>query len=329
MGRLSRGLRGLRRREGGRLHARGRRPARTGHAHRAQPPEDPGDRGQRGRADGARPGAQGVSQLPEEPGVIRGDRDGPQAPFRISRRQRLLLLPLRGRREGPLARGLDGLAALTAMRFVVYGAGAIGGVIGGRLHEHGHDVVLVARGRHLRAIGDAGLRIESPDGTATLRIPAVGHPAELSLTEGDVVLLAVKSQDTGAALDALAAAAPPGVAVACAQNGVENERAALRLFPRVYGVHVMLPAAHLEPGVVQASSAPVTGLLDLGRYPRGADDTARRLSAALNASSFDSRAMTDVMRWKHRKLIMNLGNAVEALIEAGSAQDAIAAQAEE
>ena len=97
----------------------------------------------------------------------------------------------------------------------------------------------------------------------------------------------------------------------------------------MYGVRVMLPAAHLEPGLVQASSAPVTGMLDIGRYPERLDETAHELAAAFNASTFDSRALADVMRWKYRKLIMNLGNAVEALIEAGPPQDAIANRAEE
>ena len=115
------------------------------------------------------------------------------------------------------------------MRFVVYGAGAVGGVIGARLHQSGHEVVLIARGEHLRAIERSGLRIESPDDTATLDIPAVGSPSEAELGAGDVVILAVKSQDTGGALDALTAGAPDRVPVVCAQNGVENERAALRL----------------------------------------------------------------------------------------------------
>jgi 2-dehydropantoate 2-reductase len=214
-------------------------------------------------------------------------------------------------------------------RFVVFGAGAVGGVVGARLHQHGHEVVLIARGEHLRAIKRSGLRVDSPDGSATLRIPAVGHPTEVEFGDGDVVMLAVKSQDTAAALGDLALAAPPGVPVACAQNGVDNERAALRLFPNVYAVHVMLPAAHLEPGVVQASSSPLTGMLDLGRYPKGVDDTAARLAAAFAASTFDARARPDIMRWKYRKLIMNLGNAAEALIAPGPGQDQIADRAEQ
>ena len=214
------------------------------------------------------------------------------------------------------------------MRFVIYGAGAVGGVIGARLHEHGHDVVLIARGEHLRTIQRGGLRIEWPDGQATLRVPAVEDPSEIGFGDRDLVLLSVKSQDTAGALRTLAAAATD-VPIACAQNGVENERTALRLFGDVYGIHVMLPAFHLEPGVVQTSSSPVSGLLDVGRYPSGADETTRELVAAFNASTFDSRACADIVRWKYRKLVMNLGNAVEALLPPGPAQDEIAQRAED
>jgi 2-dehydropantoate 2-reductase len=79
----------------------------------------------------------------------------------------------------------------------------------------------------------------------------------------------------------------------------------------------MLPAEHLEPGVVVASSAPVSGLLDIGRYPAGVDDVAHEVAAALSASTFESIPRPDVMRWKYRKLVMNLANAVEALYQPG------------
>ena len=199
------------------------------------------------------------------------------------------------------------------MRFTVYGAGAIGGAIGGRLFEAGHDVTLVARGDHLRALRDDGLTLVSPDGSATLRPPAVGHPAEADLRDGDVVILAMKSQDTAAALADLVPHAPPGVRVLCAQNGVDNERVALRFFPLVYGVAVMLPATHLQPGVVVVHLAPTTGLLDVGRYPEGVDAVAEEVAAALSGATFGSQARPDIMCWKYRKLILNLGNAVEAV----------------
>ena len=199
------------------------------------------------------------------------------------------------------------------VRFIVYGAGAVGGVVGARLYQHGHEVGLIARGAHAQAIQAGGLRLESPDESVTLKIPVATGPAGIAWRGDDVVLLAVKSQDTSGALDELRSAAPATVAVACLQNGVDNERGALRLFADVYGICVMCPTTHLEPGVVQANSAPITGLLDIGRYPAGVDDTARQVSAALGSSSFDSTPLEDIMRWKYAKLLLNLGNAVEAV----------------
>ena len=64
------------------------------------------------------------------------------------------------------------------MRFVVYGAGAIGGVVGGRLHEAGHEVVLIARGDHHDAIRDARPPlVASDEETVHAPIPVVSHPA--------------------------------------------------------------------------------------------------------------------------------------------------------
>jgi 2-dehydropantoate 2-reductase len=198
------------------------------------------------------------------------------------------------------------------MRYLVLGAGAVGGAIGGRLFEHGHDVVLVARGPHLEALCARGLELRSPDATVTLPIPVVDGPARIRFGPEDAVVLATKGQDTEAALGALAAGAPAGVPVVCAQNGVENERAALRRFPRVYAMCVMLPATHLEAGVVEVHSSPLTGILDLGRYPRGTDDVAAAIASDLEESGFSSRPDPEVMRQKYAKLLMNLGNALEA-----------------
>ena len=60
------------------------------------------------------------------------------------------------------------------------------------------------------------------------------------------MIIATKSQDTAAALDGMAASGSPGFAVACAQNGVRNEEAALREFEDVYGICVMAPTAHTD-----------------------------------------------------------------------------------
>jgi len=145
---------------------------------------------------------------------------------------------------------------------------------------------------------------------------AVSESPAAAVHPGDVVLLAMKSQDTASGLAALRQAAVPSTTVVCLQNGVDNERAALRLFANVYAVCVMCPAAHLEPGVVEAFSSPIPGLLDVGRYPIGTDSVCSELAAAFRAATFESVERPDIMRWKYRKLLMNLGNAVEAVCAA-------------
>jgi 2-dehydropantoate 2-reductase len=199
------------------------------------------------------------------------------------------------------------------MRFVMYGAGAVGGVVGGRLAQHGHDLTLIARGPHLEAVRESGLRIDSPGGSVTVSPPAVGSPAEVDWHGDEVVMLGMKSQDTVGALTALRAAAVPTIAVVCLQNGVVNEREALRYFDRVYGVTVMAPTGHLEPGVVQAWADPVAAILDVGRYPSGVDDTAVAIAEAISSSAMVSEPRDDIMAWKYRKLVMNLGNSIQAL----------------
>ncbi len=214
------------------------------------------------------------------------------------------------------------------MRFVVLGAGAIGGAVGGRLFQQGFDVTLVARGEHGRALR-SGLVLEDPKEKATLPIPAVEDVANVSW-EGDadgdvVVLLAVKGQHTDQALtQIMGASAPPTTPIVCMQNGVENERRALRHFPRTFGMCVMCPASQLHPGVVQVHSFPVSGLLDLGCFPRGLDEQARAIADAIDSTTFESVARPDIMRWKYRKLLMNLSNAVEALCGPGARFSALA-----
>ena len=89
----------------------------------------------------------------------------------------------------------------------------------------------------------------------------------------------------------------------CLQNGVENERIALRLFANVYGAVVMSPTAHLEPGIVQAYGTRGTGVIDVGRYPSGLDAAVRGDRAGARHSDFSSVPRPDIMRYKHAKLL--------------------------
>ncbi|MES4904397.1 MULTISPECIES: 2-dehydropantoate 2-reductase N-terminal domain-containing protein [unclassified Streptomyces] len=217
------------------------------------------------------------------------------------------------------------------MRYVVIGAGAVGGAIGGRLSQSGHDVVLVARGAHYEALRRDGLRLLTPDGTHRLPAPVADGPEAVELRPDDVLVLAVKTQDSVAALDAWAPRPVAGGGTAadrlplvCAQNGVESERLALRRFRRVYAMCVWLPSTHLEPGEVIAPCAPFTGALHLGRYPSGADETARLIAADLEKSRFLAPVVPDVMRWKYAKLLSNVANAVEAICGPDGGEEAAA-----
>jgi 2-dehydropantoate 2-reductase len=221
------------------------------------------------------------------------------------------------------------------VRVVVVGAGGIGGTIGARLHQSGYDVALVARGAHGEAIRERGLTLATPEERVTVRIPAYERPGDLAWTADDVVVLATKSQDTEAAARDIFAAAGPSLPVVSAQNGVANERTLSRWFDHVHGMCVMMPTAHLEPGVVVAHSAAATGILDLGGFPSGTDDVDEALAAGLRASRIESVPRPDIMRWKYRKLVNNLGNAVQALCgtrldseDAKAALDLLVAEAE-
>ncbi|MFF4245792.1 ketopantoate reductase family protein [Streptomyces sp. NPDC001822] len=206
------------------------------------------------------------------------------------------------------------------MRYIIVGAGAVGGAVGGRLAEAGHEVVLVARGKQYAALREGGLRLTTPEGTRTHRPPVVDGPAGLRLAGDDVLVLTVKTQDATDALDAWSAAPVEGGGTAaerlpliCAQNGVEGERLALRRFRRVYGCCVYLPATFVEPGRVVAAGAPLTGILHLGRYPSGTDDIVRAIAADWERAGLEVPVVPDVMRWKYAKLLSNLANAVEAV----------------
>ncbi|MEV8433558.1 ketopantoate reductase family protein [Streptomyces chartreusis] len=220
------------------------------------------------------------------------------------------------------------------MRYVIIGAGAVGGVIGGRLAGSGHEVVLVARGDHFEALRDHGLRLRVPEGELTHRLPVVDGPAALGeLRPDDVLVLAVKTQDSVAALQTWGPAPVAGGGTAaerlplfCAQNGVEGQRLALRLFRRVYGVCVWLPSTYVEPGVVSAAGSPLTGILHLGPVWRthGTDETARLVAADLEKAHFEAPVVADVARWQYAKLLSNLGNALEAVTGPVSDEDAVA-----
>jgi len=137
------------------------------------------------------------------------------------------------------------------MKIGVIGAGGVGGYYGARLALAGTEVGLIARGDHLAAIRERGLRIRADDGDFTVRVAASDDPDEIGPC--DAVLFCVKSYDTDQAAALLEPLLKPETGVVSLQNGVDNEeKIAARIGPGhvIGGVSFIL--AHIaEPGVVE------------------------------------------------------------------------------
>lgn len=201
---------------------------------------------------------------------------------------------------------------MPTVRVIVYGAGAVGSAIGGRLRQGGNDVVLVTRPAHAAAISATGLTLRESAGSETVEIDAVTTIDQLDPGDDDVVIVTAKTQDTPQ-IHADLFDWNPDVAVVCGTNGVEQERLALRRFDRVYGMVIQLPAQFEKPGEVTLLCGPTNAILDVGRYPRGLDDTAAELASIIDASPrLLSEADDDVMTKKYGKLLVNLGNIADA-----------------
>lgn len=105
------------------------------------------------------------------------------------------------------------------MRITIMGSGGVGGILGLRLQQAGHDVAFVARGRHLDALRADGLRLVAPHGVTHLPVRAVATPQEAGAA--DVIVVAVKHYDLEAAAATLRPAMGPGTVVVPFLNGVD------------------------------------------------------------------------------------------------------------
>ncbi len=185
------------------------------------------------------------------------------------------------------------------MPITVYGAGAIGGITGAALAQAGHDTLLVdSAAPHVDAINAAGLTVER-DGEATTTAVRAVTPAELG--QGlELVLLAVKSQHTPAALEVLAPRLSATGVIVSLQNGLSEEQIAQAVgSQRTLGCLVNWAADWVAPGRILhgGHGAFVLGELDGTISPR-----VRELAAVLG--TVEPTQVTDnVMGYKWAKLI--------------------------
>lgn len=209
------------------------------------------------------------------------------------------------------------------MKFVILGAGGIGCYYGARLLEAGHEVVFVARGKHLDALRSRGLELRHPDFSFFQNVDATDMQGLMQRDMGsiDAILIAAKSTATREMAQNLAqwfkqdsGATPYCISL---QNGVENEDILGEFIDKnfVIGGLTRKVGAHvIEDGVVEAvgCSETIVGLLD--ENPK-AKEFLEKLSEVLHQASIPLEITKDIRKELWKKLIINNGvNALCALL---------------
>jgi 2-dehydropantoate 2-reductase len=200
------------------------------------------------------------------------------------------------------------------MRFLFFGAGAIGTYLGGSLALAGHTVGFTEQPVPAETIRRQGLSLALPDGTRVVReVTVFTSPAE-AVASGtyDLGVFALKSFDTEAALESLA---PLGelFPVVCFQNGVDNESAMARVLGAGRVIAGTVTSAVGKPGVGSVLLERKRGVGVAGGHPLSAS-----LVQALNEAGLNARLYPSAGPMKWSKLLTNLlGNATSAILDLG------------
>ena len=208
------------------------------------------------------------------------------------------------------------------MRIVIAGAGAIGGYIGARLAKAGADVVLFARGPHLLAMQERGLRVISPDGDFEVT-PEVSGDLN-AIGQADVIVLGVKAHSLTTLAPQLRPLFGPDTVVVSTQNGIpwwyfQNYGGELdgmrleRVDPggvisaaieprRVVGSLAYFATDIVEPGVIRHTEG---NKISFGEPDGTRSDRARKIAEPLIAAGFRCPI---TQRFRHEIWVKLLGN---------------------
>jgi 2-dehydropantoate 2-reductase len=197
------------------------------------------------------------------------------------------------------------------LQIVIYGAGAVGGVVGSLLSLSGTPVVLIGRPSNVKAIKEHGILLITPSGSFTFKLAAVTTPAQIEFGQHSVVFLCVKGQDTERVIHDLYAVVQD-VPIFCFQNGVRNEGIVSKYYPRVYGVMVKAGVVFMHDGEVISRDDP-PGHLVMGRYPKGKDELVDFVATKLRNARFKVVVTPEIMPYKWGKLVLNLTNSISAI----------------
>jgi 2-dehydropantoate 2-reductase len=202
------------------------------------------------------------------------------------------------------------------MRIAVIGAGGIGAIYGASLAKAGADVIFVARGAHLAAMREHGLKIEGDRGEMHVS-PAHATDDPSSIGPVDVVLFCVKLWDVESAGAAIRPIVGPKTAVIPLQNGVDAHERLIPVLGReaVMGGTAFVTGSIVAPGVVRQTGAyqrMTFGELDGTISPRG-----KRLAELCAAAGFEGILSPDVLvpLWDKFTMLVPLAN-VNALTRA-------------
>lgn len=178
------------------------------------------------------------------------------------------------------------------MKIAIFGSGGVGGYFGARLAAAGEDVTFLARGAHLKAMQETGLRIESPNGNVDLpKVQATDRPQAIGPV--DVVLFTVKLYDVDASAATLPPLIGPNTVVITLQNGVE----AMGMVARHAGAdHVAGGAAYVvvvidKPGHLRHTTAQS---LVFGERDGRRSDRLVAFEEACTRAGFKGKASTEV-----------------------------------
>lgn len=187
------------------------------------------------------------------------------------------------------------------MRILVMGTGGLGGYFGGLLARAGEDVTFVARGAHLRALVEHGLRVRSVDGDFALPVRAVERPSDAGPVE--LVLFAVKTYDVDGAGEAIRPAVGRETAVLCLQNGVDTEDRLTAMLGRgpVLGGVTYVAGAIEAPGVIRHTGLP--GDIIFGEMDGTVTPRVRTIDAALSRAGIKSQVTAEIVRVLWEKFV--------------------------
>ena len=204
--------------------------------------------------------------------------------------------------RGPAARAAGG----GGVKITVFGAGGVGGYFGARFAGAGCDVGFVARGEHLRALRERGLRVESALGDVTLA-PVRASDDAASLGTPDWVFVCTKLWDLDAAVRAIAPVVGPRTAVISFQNGVTRDdvlRAAVGP-ERVVGGVAYISAGIAAPGVIRHTGK--LAKLVFGEYGGGRTPRVEALLEAALRGGVDAAIAPDVRLALWEKFVFLVG----------------------